>query len=154
MLAIDMVEDKGDGKDKAGVPAAGDPGKPLTTKERLIKYRNICINFPIFLFQTVKINLFMIALKNKIRVFVVYGKARRWYWDKKWYFQMRMAGYKFIKPEQMLMEFPPKKNHKLCNYGKGFHVVQLPTKRKVIQFCSCVHDQYKKSGKKYMIIQP
>ena len=91
------------------------------------------------------------ALKGKIVVLVYTSRVRRWYYKKKFYLKAKLAGYKYVTPEQSIMEFPPKKGHKACNYGKGYNVIQLPNKTKTIRFCYCVSEQYKKSGKKYML---
>jgi hypothetical protein len=115
--------------------------------------KNVAVNTPKWLWQKTTTWIAYFLVRCKIWVMVRYAKSRRWYWDKKRYVQMRLAGYKFIPPGRFLTEFPPRKNHKPCN-EKGYVVVQLPDRRKVIRFCTCVTDKYKTSGKKYIVIQP
>lgn len=114
---------------------------------------NVCINAPVWLFLKVRNYVFFGFMKAKIFFLFRYANARRWWWDKKWRFKMRLAGYQFITPEQFITMFPPKKNHKPCN-EKGYVVRMRPNKVKMIQWCQCVIHKYKESGKKYIVEEP
>lgn len=117
----------------------------------IAKLRAIVFGWMIKVYQKLRLWFIGFIIKGKIIVLVYFARARRLYWRRKHYIKAKLAGFKYITPEQFIMEFPPKKNHKACNYGKGYSVVQYPNKQKTIRFCHCVTDQYKKSGKKYML---
>ena len=132
---------------------AAEPPTPVETRKLYI-VRNVVINSIVFVVHKVLFWLEVQATKGKIFFFVGLGKTRRFVFQRKNAVQMWIAGYRKIDPQDFLKEFPPKKGHKSCNYGTGWAVVQLPNKTKAIRFCSCVTNQYKASGKKYLINQP
>lgn len=122
---------------------------PSTNKTPL-SWKNIILNFPFWLHQAARHQAMFRIAQIKIFFLVRFAKTRRWVWHKKWVCQMYIAGYRWIKPERFMTEFPPNPKHKMC-HGKGYFVVQLPNKMKAIRWCTCIHDKYKASGKKYII---
>jgi hypothetical protein len=122
-------------------------------EHRLTEWRNVAVNLPRFVWQKSSTFVMLLFLQTRMRYWIRFAKMRRWYWGHKKNIQLRLAGYKFITSEQFISEFPPNKKHGPC-HGKGWHAVQLPDKRKIIRFCTCVTEPYKASKKKYIVKQP
>jgi len=121
---------------------------------RLFIIRNVIVNSVIYVWQRTLNYSILRATQLKIKYFVHTSALRRWIWWHKEATRMWIAGYRKISADDFIKEFPPKKGHKPCRSGQGWMVVQLPNKQKVIRFCTCVTEKYKKSGKKYLVKQP
>jgi len=144
--------------DQGGMPASPTSVSKATTAFKQLagmSWGNILRNLPFLVWQWIKSRFVYWRMWFFSKLFI-YRYHAVWKWREiKQFVNMKRKGIKWITADQFLKEFPPRKNHKACNYGMGYFIVQDgKTKMKGIRFCRCVEEKYENSGKKYMLRQP
>lgn len=104
-------------------------------------------------FKRIRHTVLFVVISFKIWWVVFHSHCLRKLWKYRKIVSLWLAGYKWVTMDQFLDEFKPKSGHSKCN-GKGYFVIKAADGFKRIMYCSCVHDQYIKSGKKYMMKDP